>query len=667
MRHRSRQDLPLIAIILAAFALRVWNLGDKALSYDEAATAIMSRAAAPDIIAFHWTAAFEHLPLWVLGMRAWSLLVGQSEFALRLPSALAGVLAAPLLWAMLKRAAPHPDSWKLLAATLVTTSPALVLYSQEARMYTLVVAFALISTYVWLRLCQRPSANMIAAYVLASWVMMGLQYYSVLLVGAHLLSALYVTAVTRRDAQRASFWRAAVSAAALATMPLLVWMALSPGFQETLHVVLREAQTHRLTFSAFLLDIWRDLSFGAFRWQPKIAWLGFLTAPLFLLGVIAACVDARQHGWRAALCAWHPLFIAIVALPVILSAALLRTLAARYILYVVPFIYAFIAYAILALRRLPRLAALSAASIILAVALAGLAYYYGPYHKSEYREMARYLLDRYDPAQDAILIEAPRQHLLAKYYMGQDFPLQPVPDIPLPDYWPVTAPTVVPEAVDNLVQERLRTHAHIWLIQSAENEVDAGEFLPKYLAAVAYNQDCRTWLDVRLCRYISPDAISPELDAPSAVTFGGELELEYMRASTDARHAIQGVDRSIFVELGWYAQKKPSLDYAVSLRLVAPDRTVAAQSDQYPIGMLLPPTAWSAGNRKPGYTSLAIPDSTPHGIYTLEISVYDPATLSPAPYSDGGAEVATPAPIILGLVEINGTIRLLPAGAAVMP
>src|SRR5262245_52101220 len=77
------ERLLLAALTLAAFALRMWAVESKGLAYDEAATALMSRALPAEIVWFHWTAAFEHLPLWVLLMHAWSLVAGQSEFTLR--------------------------------------------------------------------------------------------------------------------------------------------------------------------------------------------------------------------------------------------------------------------------------------------------------------------------------------------------------------------------------------------------------------------------------------------------------------------------------------------------------------------------------------------------------------------------------------------------------
>ena len=62
----------------------------------------------------------------------------------------------------------------------------------------------------------------------------------------------------------------------------------------------------------------------------------------------------------------------------------------------------------------------------------------------------------------------------------------------------------------------------------------------------------------------------------------------------------------------------------------------ARQRDDFPIGPLLPPTTWNAGDAKPGYLALPLPADLPPGDYTLTVGVYDPA---------GGAALADPLPI----------------------
>jgi hypothetical protein len=51
-----------------------------------------------------------------------------------------------------------------------------------------------------------------------------------------------------------------------------------------------------------------------------------------------------------------------------------------------------------------------------------------------------------------------------------------------------------------------------------------------------------------------------------------------------------------------------------------------AQRDEFPIGALLPPTTWNAGDVKPGFMALPLPADLPPGDYRVVVGVYDPTT-----------------------------------------
>ncbi len=83
-------------------------------------------------------------PLHYLLLRGWLRLVGQSETALRLPSAIAGTLCvAALIWAGRELVAPGVGLWSGLMAAV---APIHIYYSQEARAYAL-LTLALALTY----------------------------------------------------------------------------------------------------------------------------------------------------------------------------------------------------------------------------------------------------------------------------------------------------------------------------------------------------------------------------------------------------------------------------------------------------------------------------------------------------------------------------------------
>ncbi len=144
--------------------------------------------------------------------------------------------------------------------------------------------------------------------------------------------------------------------------------------------------------------------------------------------------------------------------------------------------------------------------------------------KSEYRDAAAEVAADAGPG-DALVLEGPRQQLLAKYYMPP-FPLYTVPEVELPEFWPVNAPPVVPEQEDGRLRDILAAHEHVWLVLAGEDEVDKGEFVRRYLGAVSYGLNCRLYVAVELCRYVAPDRIAPGVIVPLDVQFGDALRLQ---------------------------------------------------------------------------------------------------------------------------------------------
>ena len=336
--------------------------------------------------------------------------------------------------------------------------------------------------------------------------MLGLHYYSALvtLLQAIVLGTQFVTTRPLRWARGARL--VAIFAAAVA--PLLAWMALAPGFHETLTVVRATASTTPLTARAFFDDLWRELSFGSIRWLPPQSVWGYALLPLVGLGAVVARLS---HATAAT--AW---LVVLLALAPMLSATLAAAdaLARVYILYSVPFLFVLVAWGIVWLGQRMALGGRRRRWLsVLAVATLGLVHYDGPYVKSDYRTMAADLAARVDPAADIVVLEAPRQHLLAKYYFPADWTLTTVPQIDVPDFWPLTAPPVVPENEDDRIQAGWRITLPSGSSMPGKAKWIAANSWRSTLAAVAYTQDCHRWLDVRDCRYVSPHHVQPDVAA----------------------------------------------------------------------------------------------------------------------------------------------------------
>ena len=676
--------LTLILFTLLGLALRVWALDAKGLAYDEAATALMARATPLEIIQFHWHASFEHPPFWQLLMHFWSVLAGQSEFALRFLPTLAGVLLIPLCWQLAAALDCADVGVPWLSSLLTLFSPILLLYSQEARMYTIVVALALASLLAWRRLVTQPGVGTLIIFLLLNWTMLGFHYYSILLLMGEQVVAGCLLLLVRPFSRRAWLWF--MVATVFAVLPLLLWMTFSPGFRITANIVLQGAGAGQMGAWQFLDELWRDLTFGAIRWQPQQAILGYLLLPLLAIGSINLVAPVRrgspeqhshaEHGNEQSkiqnpkskiqnyLGPWWPIFIVLT--PILVSTLLFRTLATRYILFVMPLLYLIIAVGIAWLWRYQRVLGFVAFIAAGVVAGAGIVYYFGPYQKSEYRPMATYLTAHAAP-EDGILLEAPRQHLLAKYYLPPNWPLYTAPAVVLPAYWPISAPPVVPEEMDGQIQTMLRKHPALWLVLTAEDEVDKGEFVQKYLTAVAYKADCAAWLDVNLCDFISPHFVHGELSTKFDTLWAKELLLKSATVSTTVSTTVSanrtaakvGINDppTLLVQLNWRATVKPTHDYRVTLRLVDTAGHVVSQRDDYPIGPLLPPSTWNMGDEKPGFMALPLPAHLSAGAYQVVMGLYDPETTALLAYNRGD-RASSNDPLVLANVEIGDKIGI---------
>lgn len=134
----------LIAIVLLAFALRVYQLDAQSLWYDEGVTAMVARTDLPSLT--RWTANDIQPPLYYYVVAAWGRLAGWSEWSLRFASVFFGTLTVPLL-AILATKLSRRRLVGLLAALITAVHPLLVYYSQEARMYAMLLALGVLTAY----------------------------------------------------------------------------------------------------------------------------------------------------------------------------------------------------------------------------------------------------------------------------------------------------------------------------------------------------------------------------------------------------------------------------------------------------------------------------------------------------------------------------------------
>ena len=199
---------------LAALA-RLWGLGSPSLWLDEAFSHVLARLPL-DIAWPAMTVDAVHPPLYYLLLRPWLALAGESEFALRLPSVLAGVLTVALTLrvgrAWLGRLAA---TW---AALLLAINPFHVWYSQEARMYAWLGLLALAVLWFFGRALQsQRRADWMALIVLSALAYL-VHYFALFL---PLVEFVFLLVTFRRHHQSLLRWTAVQ---AISVLPFAAWV-----------------------------------------------------------------------------------------------------------------------------------------------------------------------------------------------------------------------------------------------------------------------------------------------------------------------------------------------------------------------------------------------------------------------------------------------------------
>ena len=212
----------LLAIIVAVAAyLRLNNLGGDALWRDEATSWAQARGNVFQIIAA--TVQDNYPPLHNLLLAATMRALGDSEWALRLPSSVLGVLNVAALYWLGRLAATRAAA--LIAAALLALSPFAIFHSQEVRMYALLALAATLLGGCGLWLTQRPAWPRALLASLAGAALLYSHPYG-LPTWLCLVAAVALT-VSGDDARsRIAVWVASQAIAAMAFLPW-IWVLLT--------------------------------------------------------------------------------------------------------------------------------------------------------------------------------------------------------------------------------------------------------------------------------------------------------------------------------------------------------------------------------------------------------------------------------------------------------
>lgn len=219
---RSRLMLP---ILLLAFLLRIAYLDAQSLWWDEAFSVTVSSMDLPSLL----TAALGdrvHPPLYYLVLRLW-LTLGRSEFVVRALSAFIGVLAVASMFPMADLVGGKRLG--VISAFALAISPLHIWYSQEARMYSLIVFLTLLTNYFFVRLLRRDKPADWLRYGISILLAMLTHYLTLFVILAQMT---YLTVMRTRHRSLLGKWLLCMLIVGLLCAPWFVAIFLTGGFYQ---------------------------------------------------------------------------------------------------------------------------------------------------------------------------------------------------------------------------------------------------------------------------------------------------------------------------------------------------------------------------------------------------------------------------------------------------
>lgn len=193
--ENRRTSHALAPILWVAWTLLLFRIGALSLWIDEWFTVSVARTPWGRIME-HIVATERRPPLHYVLLKLWIILSGDSEYAMRLFSAMLAVLSVAVLYALGRQLIGHRVG--LVAALLLAISPFFILYGRMVRAYSLVMLLGTLATWALVRAIKQPTFGRWAIYGATALALLYTDYSGLAVLGAHALYMLVVRSANRR-------------------------------------------------------------------------------------------------------------------------------------------------------------------------------------------------------------------------------------------------------------------------------------------------------------------------------------------------------------------------------------------------------------------------------------------------------------------------------------
>lgn len=698
----------MLGLFLVALLPRVFGLDAQSLWLDEGSTWQTIRQSWGRLL-LELGSPVSAYPLYHLLLKGWVGLFGDSEWALRLPSALAGagaVVAICFAAAELQAGTIHTSRrfvFPLVAALLLLTSPFALWYAQEAKVYSLLLMVSTLFLWSLLRVLRHHTRR--------AWFIFGALALTSVFV--HRLAVLLLIAawasylLTTSDRKPRSVVRGQWALLALASLVVVAAMVLGLRGDKSetgAYIPANPLQALWLTFARFSVDRWP----GDLRWWWLVPWIG-----LALWGFGFWILDFRlwirsvssKYQKPSLSITKHPeasaILFCFVIIPLVLFLTQLtftRVYEARYLIVIYPAWVLLLAYPVTAdhrhedarmrvredgSRQPPRriaahvllwvvlAAAVTTNTAVLAQPEKGL--FSGDPVKEQYRDAIRELARRVHP-DDLVVLHPAYLRPLYDYYM-QRFTTDPPPDPVAFGAFKQGQEKFTRKEWDAQRKEAFAGYTRSFLLIAPDHArtVDVPKDGDEYGLVGLYFQysreqkkwPCGIWRfngAHLLCQdspetYETGQVIRPATSLQAR--FGAQIVLEgyTLKATVPGAPGVYRAGGTLPITLFWDVTSTPTENFSMFLHLCRDcDVPPAAGTDGPPLEGYLPTRTWLPGKPVHDERAIPLPRDLPPGRYTLLLGVYPPGDPSPAARLPvRGERVRDNHRLVLGTVEVVAT------------
>ncbi|MCE5259577.1 MAG: glycosyltransferase family 39 protein, partial [Chloroflexi bacterium] len=620
--------LPLAFILAFGCFLRVYQIGQSCFWYDEAQTLLVARLPLGQIALTAYRP-----PLYHYILHFWSMLVPSTEFWLRIPSLVFGLLA--LGGVALVANQLYGRKTALVAALLAAISPVMVYYSQELRMYSLMTAIFLAIYYLFNRLILERSEHW------SKWVLLWLA--EVIALYSHYFSAPFLLTISALaigacllEQRRQTLWKwlATQAAVVVAFVPwLLVIFGGRGGISDYTAAELAPVNPVVPQVDDFLKQLAGFYTQGPQIWdQPAdrilllVIAAGLALAFVLIIGEVMrktphtepATPGQPASRWVNA----DVILILVCLLPVLFASVLFLikpgVVSPRHLMMLSGPLMILLARGAGIIWKLPTLVRIKlpawAGHVLALVFLAAVL---GIEGYSQWRNMRS--SESLRPNVRALA------QVVAQYAGPNDLVLMPYQDYAFDYYFGDRArvyhlETRVPDVdLMNWALPRMAGAERAVLIRWVDVYADPREYLAWFLQSNG-KQVYKGWV---ADRQVTAFTLNDKLKLPEFTPI--DIQAQIVKLNAGAWPDTVPADQALAAGLSWEALQVPQKDLKVSLRLVDGYGIVWARDDRYLMAERGNATtsSWQPGSASRNYYLVKLPAGAPPVTYSLQITVYD--------------------------------------------